>query len=314
MTYPNACYAACDGFTEADYAENCEEDYNCPGGTECFNFNFPLTIITDDGQTVTVNSQEELDNALYNAYYFDFVYPFDVTLEDGTVVTIADVAGFESLLEDCFDYGGCPCPTNVNPVCVEFDTPNGVTEIITFLNACEAECAGFNQGDFVECEDISDCSECDNEPFIPVCVVNAAGVTITFPNECYAFCEGFTPNNFVECENNTGNCSEQEISAYLASCNWYINTSLYQNVNAEYAQFSQDGSVTIFSDGSNQGTTGSWEITSNPSTAQLFMFFIFNDAPYDMIAQLDWTVTECSEGFIVLSSGNEFVMLERDCQ
>lgn len=318
MTYPNACYAECDGFTQADFADNCEEDYNCPGGTDCFSFNFPLTIVTDDGQTVTVNSQEELDNALYNAYYFDFVYPFDVTLEDGTVVTISDVAGFESLLEDCFDYGECPCPDNVDPVCVEIETPNGVTEIITFSNACEAECAGFNQGDFVECEDVPDCSECDNEPFDPVCVEIETGggtETITFPNACYAECEGYSSADYVNCDNNPGNCSEQELFAYLLQCNWYINTSLYNTVVAEYAQFSQDGSVTIFSEGSNDGVTGTWELASNPATSEVFMFFTLNDnTPFEMVAQLDWTVTQCSEEYIVLSSGNEFVMLERDCE
>lgn len=319
MTYPNACYAECDGFTEADFAENCEEDYNCPGGLECFTFNFPLTIITDDGQTVTVNSQEELDNALYNAYYFDFQYPFDVTLEDGTVVTVTDVEALEALLVDCFGGFGGECDecldAEFDPVCVQIEQ-NGNVFVEIFPNACYAECAGFSPADFVECEDTGDCVECDNLPFDPVCVeVETGGAvqTITFPNACYAECEGYTQEDFVECDNNQSNCSEQEIRAYLTSCNWYVNTSLYDNVNAEYAQFSQDGSVTVYSDGSNEGVTGTYDIASNPA-GELFVFFTFDNAPHDAIAMLDWTVLECSTEFIVLGSGDDFVMLERDCE
>ena len=81
ITYPNACWAECDGFTEEDFAEECDDDYNCPGGTPCFDFNFPLTIITDNGETVTVNSQEELDTVLYDNYYFDFISRIFVSLK-----------------------------------------------------------------------------------------------------------------------------------------------------------------------------------------------------------------------------------------
>lgn len=145
MTYPNDCYAACDGFTQNDFAENCEEDYNNPGGTTCFSFNYPLTIITDDGVTVTVNSQTELDNALYNTYYFDFQYPFDVTLEDGTVVTITDVAAFEALLEDCFGNNGqYDCDNQIENVqgslilcethTIEIFDPNGNIADVNYVN------------------------------------------------------------------------------------------------------------------------------------------------------------------------------------
>ncbi|MFK7782843.1 hypothetical protein [Psychroserpens sp.] len=317
ITYPNECYAMCDGFTPNDFVDNCADDYNGSGGFECFEFNFPLTIITDDQQTITVNSQEELDNALYNAYYFDFVYPFNVTDSEGNVESVEDEQDLYELLEDCYDYNDCPCPANVIPVCVEVETPNGGTEILTFLNACEAECEGFTDADFVECEDVVDPCNCDDD-FVPVCVqveVDGQMVTYTFPNECYAICEGYTPNDFVECDdnNNPNNCSEGDLFGQLLQCQWYLNTSLYDTLVAEYAQFSQDGTVTIYSDGSGQGVTGTWELASNPSTAEVFMFLNFNDAPYDSIALLDWTVTQCSDGFIALSSGNDIVLLERDC-
>jgi hypothetical protein len=60
-----------------------------------------LTIITDEGNTITVNSQEELINTMYNSYYYDFVYSFDVTLADRTVLSIGNEEAFRELLESC---------------------------------------------------------------------------------------------------------------------------------------------------------------------------------------------------------------------
>ena len=152
ITYPNQCYALCDGFTPNNFVNNCTGDYNNTGGYPCFDLNFPLTIITNENQTITVNSQVELDNALYNTYYFDFVYPFEVTTDDGNIESIQNEDDFIELLESCYNEYNCPCPTNVLPVCVEIETPDGNIEIISYLNACEAECDGFTEADFVNCE------------------------------------------------------------------------------------------------------------------------------------------------------------------
>jgi len=315
ITYPNECYAMCDGFTPNDFVDNCANDGNNTGGFECFEFNFPLTIITDDQQTITVNSQEELDNALYNAYYFDFVFPFNVTDDEGEIESVEDIEDFIDLLEDCFDdyEEECECEDNeFEPVCVEVERANGDTEIISFPNACVAECEGFDSELFVDCEDINEC-DCEDEEFDPVCVeVEFEGqmIVYTFPNECIAECEGYDSEDFIDCENNNNPdyCTEEELFAYLLQCDWYINTSLYDNVVAQYAQFSQDGSLQIFSEGSNDGVNGTWDLASNPATAEVFMFF-----NVDLFNEFDWTVVQCSEEFIVLESGNEFIMLERDC-
>ncbi|WCO02618.1 hypothetical protein [Psychroserpens ponticola] len=377
ITYPNECLALCDGFTPNDFAENCEDDYNCPGGNECFDFNFPITIITDDNQTVTVNSQEELDSALYNAYYFDFVYPFEVTTEEGNLIVLENEEAFISLLEECYNINDCPCPTNVNPVCVEIETPSGDIEIISFLNACEAECAGFTDADFVDCEtqqeicneqeiiqNLIECTWFGNVSLMNSIVgydFNIDG-TVTLigtaepangtwsvvrneqNGEVYMYLDLPEPYNVISnldwtvitCEedmirlesgdesiifdrdcnvNNPNECSEQELYAYLLQCNWYFTTSLYNNVNAELAQFFQSGIVEITSQGTNQTIDGDWWLTSNPSQGLLFMSFNIPSSPYEIFSQYDWFVTQCSEEFILLESGNgnEFIQLERNC-
>lgn len=156
ITYPNACYAECDGFTEEDFSENCEEDYYCPE-LQCFTLNFPLSVIIND-ETIIVSSEEELGTVLYDAYDFDFVYPFTVTLENEDVVTINNSEDIETLLEDCYgEFNGnedCEdCEDQPEDlVCVEVTSPNGQTEVITFPNLCTALCVGFTQDDIVNCD------------------------------------------------------------------------------------------------------------------------------------------------------------------
>ncbi|WP_152611483.1 hypothetical protein [Psychroserpens damuponensis] len=373
MTYPNACYAECDGFTEADFIENCQGDYNNPGGSNCFTFNFPLSIITDNGDTITVNSQAELDTILYNSYYFDFVYSFDVTLADGTLLSIGNQEAYIELLDSCNTNTDCELDLpsleglltscdlyeivifNQNGTLVDVNqvmyNANGnlivngeiaVTDLgtwsldnssnnltlhmsgllnFTLLNGnwdfldCSTGNLIFSNGDYTINLACQDCI-CTGEA-IPVCVEvdTGSGIEIiTFVNECEAECAGYTQNDFVECENNTTNCSEQELNAILNECVWYVNTSLYQNVAPEFFIFNPDGSWSVGNPESNDTVTlGTWGTIQNPSKNQLAVSFGTDVEPYASIAALDWTVVVCSEEYVTLASNNQVIQLERDC-
>ncbi len=157
ITYPNACYAECDGFTEEDFVDTCEEDYYSEG-LECFTLNYPLSIIVNNDTTITINSEEEFANALYDVYAFDFVYPISVTLENEDVVTINSADDFEAILIDCFgDIGGgndcVECENEpIEPVCVQYTTPNGEIVAEVFSNMCYAACLGYTEDDIVDCD------------------------------------------------------------------------------------------------------------------------------------------------------------------
>ena len=167
ITYPNSCYAECDGFTEDDFVDTCEDDYYS-NGPECFELNYPFDIIINGDTVVTINSEEELGNALYDVYDFNFVYPFTVTLDNGEIVTVEDEEDIEDLLEDCYDdydddYECEECENEpIIPVCIEYTTASGETVIEVFPNLCFAECLGYSAEDAVDCEDQSaDCNEND---------------------------------------------------------------------------------------------------------------------------------------------------------
>ncbi|MDG5492953.1 hypothetical protein [Psychroserpens sp. SPM9] len=303
VSYPNACYAACDGFTPNNFAEDCENDYNYPGGNDCFEFNFPLSIITDNGDTIEVNSQQELDTALYNSYYFDFVYSFDVTLSDGTLLTIGHEEGFIELLETCSNENGCPCPADVNPVCVEVESPNGNTEIITFLNACEAECEGYTEADFVDCENNTNC-DCSDE-VNPVCVEvespNGNTEIITFLNACEAECEGYTEADFVDCENTNPDCTPNSILPILLECPWSVDDTFYYN-------FSSNGEVTITGEG--LSSNGTWHVTMGNEG---YPIVVINDVNGNLIDE--WSFVDCNliNSLLVISSENPSSNIALSC-
>jgi len=103
LTFPNACYAMCEGFEQADFLDSCEDDYDDNYDNDCFEFNFPLSITTDDGETITVDSMEDLGNITYDMCYFEFQFPLSVTTDDGEVITIENEDALFELFEDCYD-------------------------------------------------------------------------------------------------------------------------------------------------------------------------------------------------------------------
>ncbi len=274
VTYPNECYAECDGFDEDDFVEDCEDDYYA-GGFECFEFNYPISVITEDGEVITINSEEELGTALYDVYVFDFEYPFTVTVHDDEdeteVITINSAEDLEEIIEDCYD-------------------------------------------DYYD-DDYEDCEECEDEPIDPVCVeiITASGDVVyeVFPNECYAECLGFDEDDFVDCDdNNPVECSETDITNNLSECDWYVFSTLTPQSDFEI-DFEEDGTLTAETD--TDIVSGTWQISTNPNGVITMTLSI--PAPLDGLNNFTWTVTECTDEFVLLETNNgQLLSLERDCE
>lgn len=73
-------------------------------GEDCFEFNFPLDVIDEEGNVITINGFEDL---FYNDSVVDFVYPFTVTLADGSELTINSSEEFDDLYNECYDIETC---------------------------------------------------------------------------------------------------------------------------------------------------------------------------------------------------------------
>lgn len=137
-----------------DLIADCEIDM--PGQNDffdgCFSFQYPIGVITIDGTTHSISSnesfvlflQENSDN-----WWFEFVFPLTVVLEDSSVVVLENDYDLFNVLDSCF---GCGCEQIYEPICVEFEEM-----VYQFSNECEALCAGFTPNDFVSCDDVDDC-------------------------------------------------------------------------------------------------------------------------------------------------------------
>jgi len=191
----------------------------------CFEFVFPIELIYNTGSTVTVNSLEELIEVLISSteelYIVGIEFPFNVEIynpdtNEVEIITITNESEFASLLASCLFDDPCDCDDgdgdgdgdndDDDSVCVEIQE-NGQTIIITFPNACYAECEGFTEDQYFECDEDDDC-ECD-DVYDPVCVETPNAGIIEFDNECEALCEGYTPNDFVECEDDGCDCPDE---------------------------------------------------------------------------------------------------------
>ena len=162
----------------------------------CFDFVYPLELSYNTGAVVTVNDLDELIEVLINStedLYIDGIsFPFDVEVYNETtgtieVQTINNEEEFAALVENCgFDMvDPCECTGDYDPVCVEIEDIDGSTFIITYPNACVAECDGFTEADFVEnCEDDISCNVngCFTLDF-PLDIITDEGETITINSQ-----------------------------------------------------------------------------------------------------------------------------------
>ncbi len=172
VEYGNMCYAECAGYSQNDVVP-------CDNGGDCSIFNLTFTVGdcgANDTFSLTLdfdyNNPDEDEFEVYardsvagSPAFWDLkgTYPLSqmpITIQNvpdaettyqSIKVQIKDhpdcylIDGFES--PNCGGNDGCVCPAIYAPVCVQ--GPNG---IITFDNACFAECAGYTQNDFVACE------------------------------------------------------------------------------------------------------------------------------------------------------------------
>ena len=122
ITFPNSCWAECEGFT-ADQYYTCEinDDCNCTDEYE------PVCVELPTGEVIEFNND-----------------------------CLALCAGFTpNDFVDCDSDNDCNCSDEYEPVCVEVDGA-----IIEFQNYCYAECEGYTQQDMVDCDNDDD-DDCD---------------------------------------------------------------------------------------------------------------------------------------------------------
>lgn len=309
ISYPNACYAICDGFTEDDFSEECEQGYESGAG-ECFEFVYPISIILDEGDPVIVNSREELFNAIYGAYHIDLVLPLEI-IEDNSVVTINSYDELEAIIEECFgdSYGVIECSigdiTNtLADYCWSIDFVD-FNEFIYNLNSdgtYQVQDVGGNSDGSILTSGVwsivagndtfyitlsAELDEYNDEWVITECDTDLGYAYIEMESLTYPQADIY----YIDCDDdgnddNDYDCSSEEgASNILTECPWIID---YIDFNEFIYFFNIDGTYQVQSD-NNILTTGTWEfgMTNNAYTINLSAELTeYNDT---------WVVYDCDE-------------------
>jgi len=299
ISYPNACYAICDGFTEDDFSEECEQDYDSGAG-ECFEFVYPISIILDEGDPVIVNSREELFNATYGAYHIDLVLPLDIIIEGDTFVTINDYDELEAIIEECFgdSYGDIDCSiediTNTLVNCfwqIDFVDDDQYLYNLNSDGTYQVQSGDslltFGTWNIVTGNDTfyltlnANTSEYSDEWVVTVCDENLEMQSLVFPQaELYS----------IDCYDDNIDCSIGDITNTLADYCWSIdfidNSEFIYNLNS-------DGTYQLQDIGGNTGgivlTSGAWSVAAGNGT-----FYITLNAELTEYND-EWVVYYCDE-------------------
>ncbi len=115
----------------------------------CYEIVYPVSIVNANNETVVIETQAELMQYASTptgtaTYQLNIVFPISIIQNNQTIV-VNDLYEFFDINNDCAG-SSCICTADYNPVCVQT-----VTGIVEFSNACFAQCAGFTQADFVNC-------------------------------------------------------------------------------------------------------------------------------------------------------------------
>lgn len=313
ISYPNACYAICDGFTEDDFSEECQIDYESGDG-ECFEFVYPISIILDEGDPVTVNSREELFNATYGSYHIDLVLPLDIIIENDSIVTINDYDELEAIIEDCIG------DDNVGVVdCLQEDILSALINCfwqIDFVDDDQYLYNFFNDGTYqVQSGDSLLTSgefiiNTGNETFYITLAANSPIYNdewvVTVCDESLEMQSLVSPQAelySIDCvEEGLEDCSIEEVEVLLSNCSWVnVNNDIYTYIiNPDYTFEVVEGNTIT--------TTGVWNL--NVTGNGYLMSLNSNSTQF----QDTWLIADCHEGDLsILSLVFETTIIPDNC-
>jgi len=258
--------------------------------------NYPVTLVYANGDTVEVNSNQELSDAIEAA---------EADCDDDDEDCDLNIEGIENLLLECgleaefynesgdlsntlhlyFNENGEVTVTG-DPTVVETGEWNVIETDLGYKLVIEGlETFGIANGLWL----LTDCDDDDEFEF-----------------------EKETENGIVTMEleldcDDVADCDAQEIVEELKECLWYLGTDLLSpNYNGPL-NFFEGGTVAI---GNNEELTGSWEVlVGNTGT------FLILDLPGDYgVLSYDWRIVECEDDRLVLVADENELVLEQDCE
>ena len=255
-------------------------------GTSCSSIQFPYQIVIN-GQTVTIESVDDVTALSGTTSAITIVYPITVVFEDYSTLVVEDQAALNALAQACTAFeNAISCIDVVYPITLfTYNSANEQTGTTAITS--DAELFGFftslNPDDYVAIE-------------YPISVVLADGTTLAINSNTEL------QNAIENCDTTTEPTDPADLETVLTTDSWYI-TYFFDDEDETYHfqgyefVFNQDGTVTA----SNGSTTvnGTWSITNSSSSQTKLNLDFGDDDPFEELEE-DWKLIDFSEEMIRL--------------
>ena len=119
----------------------------------------------------------------------------------------------------------------------------------------------------------------------------------------------FTIELDQDCDNDEVDCSVAEINAGIVECAWLLETNLIDTTLAVYVYFTPDGQVLNANADGTETVIGTWELTLSGG----YIYFNLEFENDFEVLNGQWKVAECEDGELYLINENNYIYLDQEC-
>lgn len=269
------------------------------GGAIIASLNFPVTMVYANGETVEVNSNQELERVINDA---------EMMCEDNHERD-CDIEVVDAFLTEChwnihyYNDGDHYRPFDL------YFLENGELKIISQDNTIVARgnwnTSETDAGVVLTISELSDFSDVlEGEWLIDEC----------HENRYKLIRENTGANNTrmvikQHCADELS-CSAQEVRSFLNECQWFAGSNLFDNVPTGEFNFQENHVLTVTITNTGEEVSGTWNVEL---TDEGIILGIELPAPYDVISKR-WKISECGEHRVKMISGDFYLVFERECE
>ncbi|MCF6294669.1 MAG: hypothetical protein L3J25_03145 [Flavobacteriaceae bacterium] len=277
-----------------EFLENLEDNNS---GAILASLNFPVTMVYANGETVEVNSNQELEEVLNDAnvdcedeeacseevvkMYLQECYWNIESYNDNNDLEHYDLYFFEDGLFKVKEDGTIVATGTWN-------TSLGDSGVILHISELTTPLVDVLSGDWLVVE-------CDDDEFELEKLATSANEAIHIVIE-------------QECDDDL-DCSAQEVKSFLEECQWYADSNLFSNIPVGAFYFEDDNVLIVEDSNTNEEVEGTWDVEL---TDEGIFLVIDLPEPFDIIS-LRWKVYECGEHRIKVINGDSYIIFEREC-
>jgi hypothetical protein len=267
-----------------EFLENLDND-----GVNFVSLNFPVTLVYANGETIEVNSNTELSDAISSVNEDCENDDFDNCDVDERRQSLKECKWEIETYSSFSEFEGFELEFNED---FTFDIIIDDNQVLSEGNTWEL----VEDGNFVYLVLMTDFEDFEGNWKILECD----------DDELYLTKDDQIMRIEQYCETDS-NCSVEDLSNDLVECFWFADTSLLVNQENRFV-FTPNGTVKVFTNNVFV-EVGTWNISIDANELTLVLGLNGN---YEALSG-NWQVIDCNDGFYGLSNGDSILHLEQDC-